>query len=250
MIRRTLDARRLNAVANHPDVRPWIGGAGALDLQPLVGDPANVAIEAEHGGWVFVKHEPGTYELHTLFAPEGRGRRCLAAWREAERFMFTATDAREIVTRVPAHNAGADFAARLCGFAERFRRRDAFLTPDGGLVDVSYQARTIDDWWPRDPEALKAGEVFHAQIECAKVEADSALPDHPEDAAHDRAAGAACLMIAARNPRKGAWFYNRWARLAGYPPIAIVGEAPLVIDVGAGVIVQVIDETMEAIRCP
>jgi hypothetical protein len=250
LIHRTLDARRLNAVANHPDVRPWIGGEGELDLTAIVSNTANFALEAEHGGWIFVRHEPGIYELHTLFLPEGRGRACLRAWREAERFMFAATDAREIVTRVPANNFGAGAAALICGFRQRFTRKHAFRTQDLEWVDVSYQALAIDAWWPRDPEALKAGELFHARLERAKALADSVLPDHPEDRAHDRAAGAACLMIGAGNPRKGAWFYNRWAALAGYPPIAIRTEAPLTIDVGAGVIVQVNHGTMEVIRCP
>jgi hypothetical protein len=195
-----------------------------------------------------VRHEPGTYELHTLFQPEGRGRACLRAWREAERFMFAATDAREIVTRVPAHNEIAAFAARLCGFRERFRRKDAFRTAASELVEVSYQGRTLDDWWPRDPEALAAGQVFHAQLEAAKARADSALARHDEDEAHDRAVGAACLMIAASNPRKGVWAYNRWAALAGYQTIVLLNEAPIVVDV-RDAIVGVKNGAMEVLSC-
>ena len=63
--------------------------------------------------------------------PAGRGRACLAAWGEAVRYVFCATDAREIVTRVPAGNAGAGFAARVCGFRERFTRERAFRTAEG-----------------------------------------------------------------------------------------------------------------------
>jgi len=250
MLKRTLDAAHLNAVANDPDVRPWIGGEGALDLTAVIADPRNVALETASGGWVFARHEPGTYEVHTLFLTAGRGRPCLAAWREAARWMFTATDAREIVTRVPANNPGAAYASALAGFRERFRRRAAFRAPGGAPVDVAYLALTIDDWAARDAEALKAGAVFHAQLGAAKAMADSALPDHPEDLAHDRAAGAACLIIAAGNARKGVWFYNRWAALAGYPPIALITENPVVIDVGAGVIVTVNHGQMEVLQCP
>jgi hypothetical protein len=248
VVRRTLDARPFNAVANHPDVRPWIGGEGPLDLAALVGDPANFALEAEHGGWILARHEPGIYELHTLFLPEGRGRTCLAAWREAERFMFAATDAREIVTRIPAHNAAAAFAARLCGFKERFARRAAFRTAAGELVDVSFQALTLDDWTFRDPAARHAGRVFHAQLEAAKARADSALETHAEDEAHDRAVGAACLMIGAGNPKKGVWAYNRWARLAGYATIALLNDSPITIDVRDAV-VGVKDGAMEVLTC-
>jgi hypothetical protein len=216
----------------------------------VVANPANHALEGAHGGWIFVRHGPEIYELHTLIAPAGRGRAAAEEWKQAARYIFTATDAREIVTRVPAHNRGAAVAARICEFRERFWRSDAFCTHTGELVGVSYQALTIDDWWPGDEEAHKAGQVFHAQIETAKALADSALPDHPEDPIHDQAAGAACLIIAAGNPRKGVWFYNRWAALAGYPPIGLISETPLVIDTGAGVFVQVNQGKMEVIQCP
>jgi RimJ/RimL family protein N-acetyltransferase len=250
VIRRTFDARFLNAVANHEEVRPWIGGQGLLDLAPVIANSANVALVTDHGGWVLAKSEPGIYELHTLFLKAGRGRAYFDHAAEAMRYMFARTDAREIVTRIPASNRGAAFAAARVGFRERFSRKDAFRAAGGALVDVSYQALTIDDWWPTDPEALAAGEVFHAQIETAKVRFDSALPDHPEDLTHDRAAGAACLMIAAGNARKGVWFYNRWAALAGYAPINLLTETPLVIDTGAGVVVEVHAGIMEVLSCP
>jgi hypothetical protein len=250
LVARTLDARFLNAVANDASVRPDLGGEGPIDLSAVVADPVNVALRTELGGWVFVRHEPGTYELHTLFMPAGRGRACLAAWREAARYVFAATDAREIVTRVPVCNRGAAWAARHCGFAERFARKAAFRAADGRLHDVSYQALTLDRWAGGDDEALTAGDLFHARIELAKAAARSALPDHPPDEAHDRAAGAASLMIAAGNARKGVWFYNRWAALAGYPPVALLTEHPLAIDVGSGVIVEVREGNMEVIRCP
>jgi RimJ/RimL family protein N-acetyltransferase len=251
MLKRTLEAAFLNAVANHPEVRPWIGGEGELDLSAIAGNPINVALIHPHGGWVFVRHEPGTYEVHTLCRAAGRGKGQLTAWREAARWMFTRTDAREIVTRIPDDNPGAGAAAALCGFRQRFRREKAFRSIVAGrLVDVSYQALTIDDWAGRDPTCLDAGMAFHDRLEAAKARAASALPDHPGDLAHDRAAGAACLMIAATNVRKGVWFYNRWAALAGYPPIAILSLEPVVIDLGAGVIAGVTHETMEILSCP
>jgi hypothetical protein len=248
LIKRTLDPRWLNAIANHPEVRPWIGGAGELDLSSLISDPGNFALGARGGGWVFVRHEPGTYELHTLFLPEARGWACRDAWLVAERFMFTATDAREIVTRVPAHNRAAALAATLCGFQERFAREGAFHTHEGELVAVSYQARTFDAWWTADPVAHKAGRVFHEQLEKAKAKAFSGLPEHADDEAHDRAVGAACLMVAAGNPRKGVWAYNRWARLAGYQPIVLLSENPIAIDV-RDAIVGVKNGSMEVLRC-
>lgn len=250
MIRRTLDATFLNTVANHPDVRPWVGGVGTLDLTGIVCDPANIALEAEHGGWMLARHEAGIYELHTMFLRAGRGRSYFEQAAEAIRYVFSSTDAREIVTRVPADNRGAAVAAAKCGFVERFTRNDAWTRPDGVVCDVSYQALTLDRWAFTDPGAFNAGQVFHAQIEVAKVKADSALPDHPEDECHDRAVGASALMIGAGNVRKGVWFYNRWARLAGYETISLLNDTPPIIDVGAGVVVEVRGGRMEILKCP
>jgi hypothetical protein len=249
-VKRTFDAAFLNRVANHPDVRPWIGGTGELDLSAVVAAPRNFALVTPAGGWVLAMHEPGTYELHTLMLPQGRGREHFRAGAEGLRYMFAATDAREIVTRVPVNNRAAVFSARYFGFRERFRRKDAWRGSDGVAHDVSFQALTLEDWYVRDSGCLEAGEVFHAQIEVAKAACGSALPDHPEDFAHDQAAGAAALMIGAGNSRKGVWFYNRWAALAGYAPIAVLSETPLVIDAGANVIVEVREGRMEVLQCP
>jgi hypothetical protein len=248
-VRRTLDPTFLNTVANHPEVRPWIGGVGPIDLTSTLADSANFALQTDDGGWVFVRHEPAIYELHTLFLRRGRGRACVTAWREASRYMFCATDCREIVTKVPVNNLGAAFAAQKCGFAERFSRDGAFVDPQGALHEVSYQALTLDAWVARAGELDNGGHWFHAGMEKALKEASSALPAHPDDPSHERAVGAAIAMIRARNHRKAVWFYNRWARLAGYPLIALVTETPLVIDVGSGVVVEASGEEMEVILC-
>ena len=243
-VRRTLDAGLLNTVANHPEVRPAIGGAGEIDLSAVIGDPGNIALEAEHGGWVLHRHEPGTYELHTLFLPEGRGRGYFAAAAEALDFMFAASDAREIVTRVPVDATSGRPGRRLVGFVERFRRETAWE----GREAVSYQALDIDGWCARSASGLAAGRAFHDELELAKGLAGSARPAHPDDPAHDRAAGAAVLMARAGQARKAVWFYNRWARLAGYLAISLLNEAPVTIDV-VDAVVGVRDGTMEVLKC-
>ena len=250
MIRRTLEARFLNEVANHPDVREGLGGAGPLDLTAIVSDPSNVALETEHGGWVLVRHEPGVYELHTLFLKEGRGLAHFTAGSEGLAYMFAATDAREIVTRVPDFNCAAKMSSRAFHFRERFRRENAWTDARGETCGISYRVLDIDTWCAHSAPALRAGEWFHEKIEAAKVAFSSSLPDHPEDKAHDRAAGAAVLMIKAGNLGKGVWFYNRWARLAGYAPITVLSQTPAIIDVGVGVIVEVREGGMEVIKCP
>jgi hypothetical protein len=141
--------------------------------------------------------------------------------------MFAATDCLEIVTKVPVTNRPADMMARRVGFREAFRRPGAW--EDGS--DIAYFALTLDDWRAKDEAALSEGRAFHAMLEAAKISAGSEGPTHPDDDAHDRAAGAAMMMARAGNYRKAVWSYCRWARFAGYQPIELVSEAPPVIDV-------------------
>lgn len=66
------DAKYINGFANHPEIRPHIGGSGELDLTAITKEP-NVALFGEHGGFCLSWTAPGTYEVHTLITPEGRG---------------------------------------------------------------------------------------------------------------------------------------------------------------------------------
>jgi len=225
MIYRTMNAAFLNEVANHDDVRPFLGGgAEPLDLGPLLSNPAVVALEVMgDGGWLLQPSLPGVYELHTLFMPHARGKSYFAAAREAMRWMFTNTDCLEIITKCPDDNPGARMAASVMGFRERFRR-EACWPPEAPAVGVSYRVFSIDDWFTRDKVALLEGRKFHAALEAAKIEAGSALVVHPEDEAHDRAVGAAALMVKAGQLAKAVGFYSRWATFAGYATIEAVGH--------------------------
>ncbi len=222
MIRRTFDASFMNEVANHPDVRPWIGGEGPADLTAIIENPANVCLVAERngaqmGGWVFRPILPSSYEVHTLFLPQHRGAAFYAAAREGFRYMFAETDALEILTKCPDDNPGARMASSQLGFRERFHREDAWSHG----VGISFRVFSVDDWFVRDPECLRQGRAFHEALEAAKAAADSTLAVHPEDATHDRAVGAAALMILAGQTGKGVGFYSRWAIFAGYATIDV-----------------------------
>lgn len=247
MIRRTLNPGFLNYVINHPDVRPMLGGEGALDLTDYIADPANIALEAEYGGWLLVRQEPGVYQLHTQFLKAGRGRAYFEAAREALRYVFGSTDAVELTTRVPLVNRGAHVAAKVAGFEERFVRKNAIVL-DGAPSDVSFQALTLEHWMATDETLPDLGRWFHDRLEAAKREAGSVLETHPDDDAHDRAVGAAVLMMRAGNTVKAAWAYNRWASLAGYQTIEVLSLCPAVIDVRDAVI-EVRQGEMEVLLC-
>jgi hypothetical protein len=244
LLSRTRDAGFLNEVANDDAVRPWLGGEGALDLTGTVGNDANVALINRHGGFVFICHDATRYELHTLFRPEGRGAGVLPAAEEAFRWLFVNTDCAEIMTKVPAGNRAADLMARRAGFTPIFTREAAWA--DGSAV--TYFAMTFDAWRARDGALAAAGHDFHTLIETAKAAAGSALPTHPDDEVHDRAAGAAVLMALAGNAEKAVWLYNRWARFAGYQTIDLVSALPVVIDV-RDALVTVQGEKLEVLQC-
>jgi hypothetical protein len=236
VIRRTLDGTYLTQVANHQTVRPSIGflEAGELDFRAFAADPANYVIEADHGGWLLEAKGPGVYEIHSLFLPEGRGKSVFVNARLMLRWMFTRTDAVEIWTRCPDDNPAARMLALKNGFREVFRREAVWNTGTEFECGVSYQSLTIDGWAQRDAEALKAGRAFHDALEAAKKAAGSELPIHPDDEAHDRAAGAAWLMVNEGQTLKGAQFYSRWATFAGYVPIQAVGHQT--VDIADGVV--------------
>lgn len=226
MIRRTMSPEAVNALANHPEIRPFIGGGeGDLDLTPVVLNPANIILEADGGVWVLSLSEPGVLELHTLFLPEARGKSYFRQAREALRWIFTRTDCSEIVTKCPDNNPGARMAAAMMGFRERFHRDNAWA-PD---VGIGFYVYGLDEWFMRDAECLKAGRWFHEKIEAALGH-----ENHSEDPTHDRAAGAAVLMMQEGLIGKGCAFYNRFARFGGYLPIAQVG--PHLVDIGTAIL--------------
>lgn len=224
MIRRTFDPAFLNEVANNPAVRPSLAGSGMIDLGPVVADANNFALQCDHGGFVLTLTEPGRYEVHSLFLPDSGGVP-IAAMRAAQEWMFTRTDCQAITSKVPASNRAAKGFALAGGLKTIFRREDAALGP------CEYVELDVMRWTMGCAALEEVGEAFHTALVEAKAKAGSALPVHDHDEAHERAVGAAFLMIRRGQPLKGVAFYNRWARLAGYADIEIVGLSPLAVDV-------------------
>lgn len=75
MLDRSYDVEHINAVVNHPDVRPFVGpGDDTLDLAPLVVRPENWFLMGKHGGFGLIWSAPRIHEIHTFILPEGRGR--------------------------------------------------------------------------------------------------------------------------------------------------------------------------------
>jgi len=88
MLARSFDVNAINAAANRPDVRPFIGPAslGELDFEDAVADYNNWFLMGEHGGFVLVWSAPGVYEVHVFIATEGRGKWAAQAWVAAREY--------------------------------------------------------------------------------------------------------------------------------------------------------------------
>ena len=244
LIVRSFDAVFFNEVANHPNVRPWLGGTHTIDVTPTLSDPNNYALRCNGGGFILQRHELGIYEVHSQFLPEARPytRR---AMREGFRYMFERADAVRIVTKCPLGNDGAAALAKTAGFRHLFRREAAW--DDGGAVD--YLALDIDDWALARAEHAADGVAFHNAIETAKEASGSRLTVHGHDEPHERMVGAVWRLVKAGNAAKGVALYNRWARLAGYVPISLISEHPATVDAIDAVVALSNDLTMEVLLC-
>lgn len=237
MIRDERDPTFWDAIANHPSVRPHVGGEGPLSLSEVIGRDDILPLATDHGGFIFACIFPARWELHTMVLPEGRGRATLTAFAEAKRRVFTSTDAVEIITKAADTNRPAQFMARRAGFRVTFRR-----------ADVEHYTLGLDDWIASDDALPDEGHAFHETLEAAKRAAGSELPVHEDDEAHDRAVGAASLMFKAGRHLKAVWTYNRWASFAGYQQIELASQEPPVMDV-RDALVTVRGGRMEVVQC-
>jgi hypothetical protein len=235
-VKRHFTAQHLNRIANHPTVRPWVGGVGELDLSDAVSNPANFVLLNERGGCFFENCGNGVFEVHTLFEPEGRGAEALHAVQDALHWMFTQTDCVELQTKVPAGNKGALGLVRAIHGREHFRRENAWRLPDGQQVGIAFYALNIHEWAGRCDATKAYGEWFHDKLEAAKIAQGGTTEIHDDDEAHDRYVGATVEMMLAGQVDKALWFYNRWARFAGYTQVRQVSTAPVLIDIQDAVI--------------
>lgn len=238
---RTLDPSGFNRVCNHPDVRPWLGGEGEIDVSAVVGNPENYALWFGDGGFILHAGPAASFEVHSQFTPEGR-RTSFEAMQAGMDYMFTRTNAVQLTTFLPDNNPAARGLALKGGFKPWMRRANHICGP-------GEQARMdIDDWICRTPELEADGERFHAALENAKEASGSTLPVHDHDPVHERYVGAAFRMFARGQCRKGEAIYNRWAANAGYASIKLISDSPPTVD-ARDAIVSMEGEKVEVLLC-
>jgi len=209
---RSFAAKRLNELANHPDIRPFIADPdeGVLDLTAQVRNDSNVLLLGEHGGCMLLKLTPALYEVHTLVRPEGRGPWALAMAKSVLRWMFCNTDACEIVTRVPHGNQPARSLSVAVGMQFELTRPDGSRYK-GKVTPIDLYSITIQQWVQKDQTMEQIGARTHAAMREQAKKLGIAEPPHDEDADHNRVVGACAEMMIGGQSLKAVSLYNRWA---------------------------------------
>ena len=249
-LERQHDAARLNIIANHPSVLPFVTlpGQDSLDLTPLVANPRNIALASDEGGFIGIWHEPGVFEIHTMFLPEVRGASAAQAVRDVIHIAFQQTEAMELLTKVPTRNLRAEAMTRRAGFHLDFERPDAWVWR-GERIPLRYYALRYPDYVNHYAADLEVhGHWFHEVLE-AKGAPLGIATNHPDDPVHDRHVGAAVQMIRAGQIAKAVMLYNRWARFAGYETMRVASTDPLVLNLGQGILIQPTGNSFEVLRC-
>ena len=118
VLERSFATLAINSLVNHPEIRPFVGGDGKLqlDMTDSIDNDRNVFLMGEHGGFIGVWSGPGVYEVHTLIRPEGRGRWAINAGREAIRTMQREHGATHLWTRVSPELHNVRNFTLLAGF--------------------------------------------------------------------------------------------------------------------------------------
>lgn len=233
MLERQSTTNLVNRILNDRSVLPWVAGGltPPLDAGPIIANANNVVLACDGAAFLFIKLMVGYYELHSCVLPELRGRGTLQLGNEAVDWMFSRTDATEIITRVPHGNAAAKAAIQVIGIKSWFTT-GPYWPLASRKVPMDVFRLNVLDWVLLRAEKLRPiGHTFHERL----VRAGGAV-DHPDDPIHDAYVGAASLMIDAGLPDKAVAVYDIWAAMAGYGTISVVSRDPLVIDIGTGVI--------------
>lgn len=171
MIEHSLDPTFINSVANHPEVRPWLGpdvhGAydSKLDVEPLMRSGQAFALVAPGAGGFFVQRldpREQEYECHTMFLPEHRGAIAFQAACEALDWLFANTYCQRLYTQLPDGNAPARLLARRVGFEIIPQRTSAWRLAGGAGDDAMI---TREGWSERRAklEALTMRECLSPQ---------------------------------------------------------------------------------------
>ena len=219
------DKALIESICNAPEIRMWTAfeNAPACDADKYLASPSMVAVEEGVGCFLakFIGYQK--YVIHTNLYPSLSGKDKLRATKEALEMAFIRTGCVELQTMVPKNNMHANWFTNSVGFRKLFTRRKVW--PQGGFMhDMDFYSMTIDDWIGHG-ECIDEGQAFHRFLE------RRGHLSHDDDILHDAYVGATIKMMENGLIKKGEAIYNTWARFAGYEPMMVVSETPLIVDI-------------------
>lgn len=220
---RATTVQRINEIFNHPEIRrafdvPALTGK-EMDFSAFISNTNNIGLVDDEGCILFRRHQPGIYECHVAVLPEYRGQGTKDFCFRAFQFIFTETDAFEIMTKCLVDDVASNAGARIA-FQKMFTTRPYTETNDGLKAMNSY-SMTIQHWATIAPGLEDEGDKFHEHMQA----------EHEDDPVHNRYAGVAMLMVKGGQPWKALLFYNRAAVMSGYKPCRVISTEPLIVDI-------------------
>lgn len=237
-VERHQHARRLNEIANHPSVYPWLRGwlTDKVDLSAAAANPDNVCLVGMHGAICFAMLQPGLYDVHSMCLPAGRGRWMLGFARACLHVMFVSTPAVELLTRVPDGNLPARALCRRTGWTLEFHNPRGWIR---GLdpIGADIFGLRIQDWMREADGLVQRGHDFHVKLSAEFARHYKSEATHPDDENHDRAVGMAFEMCLAKQAAKAQIFYSRWASMSDYLPFVVINLDPLTIDIQSAILI-------------
>jgi hypothetical protein len=174
--------------------------------------------------------QAGVFEVHTHVLPEGRGEWSDLFIQAGIRWMFTHTEAFEIMTRVPRGHLSAKALTVRSGMSYEFTADHPYQFK-GENVAVDIYSLRLQDWAAHGPELEETGRWLHQRFAeegerlglvgewqgPAKAEGVRWGPLHDDMPSHNRYVGLAYHMAAGGNPARGVLMYNRWALISHRP---------------------------------
>lgn len=238
IVRRELSAERINAVLNHPDVRPDVAPpkAGVIDVSDGVANRNNILLMGEWGGCLFVKMMPGMYEVHTQVLGEGRGAWARDMTEACADWMFSRSDAFEIVTRIPKHHVGARALAMATGMRLEMRIPDATVWREKRQAIDIYGFR-IQDWFSNAGQEFEdGGREFHAFMHKEAERLGITEPPHEDLPLHNKYLGIAVEMITHEQVHKAINCFNRSCVLMRRPVVQLLNLDPIAVRFDIGIL--------------